>query len=66
VLPFTLPFSKAHTHNTLTAGLHQTVRPNVTYDAESWKNVKRWRTIALDTTEWVSGMREATAKLKGP
>jgi hypothetical protein len=28
--------------------------------------VKRWRTKALDRVEWVSIMREAKAKLKGP
>jgi hypothetical protein len=28
--------------------------------------VKRWRTKALDRVEWVSIVREAKAKLKGP
>jgi hypothetical protein len=38
-------------------------------DAESdFKNmgVKRWRTRALDRTEWASVVREAKARLKGP
>jgi hypothetical protein len=63
-----MPFSKVHIYEThsLTVGLCQTLRPNVTYDAESWNTcVNRQRTRALDTTEWVSVMREPWPKLKG-
>jgi hypothetical protein len=63
-----MPFSKVHIYKTqsLTVGLCQTLRPNVTYDAESWNTcVNRQRTRALDTTECVSVMKEAMAKIKG-